>query len=715
MKTISPYIIPPALSLLAAYSLAAMALFRGRLRFENILLALICISWTLPSSVFVCHYFMSDEAALLTIERAVHTFYVLMPALTVFFFQVVTDQKNKYIAALFFLAGTAISTTVHTDYYFSGFYTYDWGRIAKGGVAFKIFCFYGIAATVFIFYLFVNKYRKEKNRVIRLKLNYLFIAYFFSALLSLTNIPSMYGINFYSPGNFIFIPLGMLTYGILRYRVMEISSILHLSVFWLILSSIIVLPNMALFIAGREYFYSVSLFKLSFVFIVWFLLNYFYFIRIQPLIDQLFNRRSFTLRKTEDNFNRVLSQLMSLDELASELTSVLRKSLNIEKAHLLYRRGYSNSYSDFTGLSLGITPVLQAGMLKEDYLEKSLIESKPDQSAEDLQLLELFDETDTEYIIPMNHRSELIAILCMSQKKDLKRFNEREFKFVTRLNMYASIAVANSVIYQDLSDMKDNLEKMVVERTSIIESQKMEMERDIELARKIQISLLPGRLPELPQVDIAYRYEPVMKVGGDFIDVHYREGTGELGLFICDVSGHGAASAMISSMVKMSLNSWDRFISSPGKAFAEMRGMLYGKMGENFITACMCCIDLTTGTVISANAGHPPMIIVRKDGRIEVVNSGGSIIVDYAASEYEERSSRLEKGDRLLLYTDGVIEVRGSDWEYGESRFYDIIRDNINLSADGLCGKIYEGTALNKGAPSVDDDFAVLVVEYRGA
>lgn len=715
MNTISPYIIPPVLSLLTAYSLAAMAIARGKLRYENILFALICVSWTLPSTSFVFHYLMTDEKTLMTIERAVHTFYVLMPALSVLFFQTVTGQKNKYIVTGFFIFGILLSATVHTHYYFYSFYVYDWGRIARGGTAFMVFYIYGLIATAYIMWLFANKYNEEKNSVVKLKISYLFLAYFLSAILSFTSIPSMYGIDIYSLGNFTFIPLGILTYGVLRHRVMEISSILHLSVFWLMLSSIIVLPNMAIFVMLREVFFTINIIKLSILFIAWFILNYIYFIRIQPLINQLFNRVSLNLRNIENQFNRDLSQLKTLDELAMEFTSVLKKSLNLEMVQLLCRRGYMNCYTDLTGCYLEIPAGLQAVMLKHDFLEKSLIESAAASNTGDLHLLPLFDKTGSEYIVPMSHRNELIAILCLSKRRDLRRFNDREFVFITRLNTYASIAVANSVIYQDLSDMKDNLEKMVIERTSIIESQKAEMERDIELARKIQVALLPGHIPRLPQIDIAFRYEPVMKVGGDFIDIHYREGMNELGLFICDVSGHGAGSAMISSMVKMSLNSWGKFIGSPGRAFVEMRNMLYGKMGDNFITACMCSVNLETGEVVSANAGHPPMLIARKDGTIEVVNSNGKIIVDYAGSDYEESVSRLEKGDRILLYTDGVIEVRNNAWEFGENRFHKIIRDSINLSADEMCKMIYEGIALKEGVLSIDDDFAVLVAEYRGA
>ena len=714
MKPISPYIIPPLLSLLTAFPLAAVALFRGKKKYENILFALVCLSWNLTSIAFTCQYLVTDDAKMLRIERYIHTLYVFMPAVSLLFFQVVTEQKNRFVTFFFFLAGLAISATVHTDYYFYGLITYNWGRIAKGGVAFKIYAVYGVAATLYIIYLFINKLRLEKNPVIRIKVKYLFLGYFVTVVMTFTSIPAMCGYDIYPMASFVFIPVGILTYGILRYKLMEISSVLHMSMFWFILSSIIVLPNMALFITLKEYFYSISLLRLSLLFVIWFFINFLYFIRIQPFIDRLFNRLKYDLRNIETGFSRDLSQLKSLDELAHELSSVLKMSLNVKNARLFCRDKHLNIYSDQNGCSLELSLDLLIAIGQHDYLEKSLIQSAQDYNHVELSLLKIFDTTESEYLIPMNHRNEVIAFLCISQKKDLKRLNDSEFRFMTRISSYASIAVANSVIFQDISDIKNNLEEIVTERTSVIERQKIEMEKDIELARKIQTALLPNHIPHIPQVDIAYRYEPIMKVGGDFIDVHYREGMNQLGLFICDVSGHGAASAMIASMVKMSLNSWGKFINSPGQAFIEMRNMLYGKIGENFITACMCCIDLNTGEVISANAGHPPMIIARADGNIEVINSRGRIIVDYAPSDYEEHHCMLNKGDKLLLYTDGVIEARNTHWDYGENRFHDIIRKNISLSVNELCMKIYKGIAIDDDVTSIEDDFAILAIEYRG-
>lgn len=172
--TISPYIIPPVLSLLTAYSLALVALIRDRLKNEKILLALVCIWWTMVSWAFISHQLIESRKTLLNIERCIHFFYVYNPPITILFFQSVTGQKKLSVIIPGFILSFLISLFVFTDYYFYGFHEYNWGLIAKTGPVFQVFTLYGLGATIYIFTLFIKKYREENNPVTRLKLNYFF-------------------------------------------------------------------------------------------------------------------------------------------------------------------------------------------------------------------------------------------------------------------------------------------------------------------------------------------------------------------------------------------------------------------------------------------------------------------------------------------------------------------------------------------------------------
>ena len=713
MNSFSLYIIPPALSLLTGYSLAAVSLFWGKYRKENILLALICFWWTLLSYIFIYHNIVSDPEKVILVEKAVHTIYVFIPGVTLLFFQVIVEQVNRLLIATCFFFSFILSILVHSPYYIQGLNFYNWGMVARGGPAFYLFSIYAIAITLYIFYFIMKRLLVEQNPVTRLKLNYLFISFAISALFTVSNIPALNGIDFYPLSNFIFIPLGIMTYGLLKYRLIGISSVLHLFIFWLILSSIIAIPNYFIFKFILSDVYIKSTFTLFLIIVLWFLGNYHYFNKVQPLINQMFNRRNYDLSLMEKIFIRDLAELKNLDSLVSEMIIMLRRTLHVENAALFIKQGYDGQYRDSDGNVLSTGTESEKIISNGSFFEKSLIESDPELRETHSLLLPLFYASGSEYIIPLVHQSEIIALLTLSKKINQKRLKELEIRFIRKITTYGTIALANSVMYQNLSDMKDHLEKIVDDRTSLIERQKSDLERDIQLARKIQRALLPKNIPDLKKIKIAYRYEPIMGVGGDFIDIHYRCGMDELGLFICDVSGHGASSAMIASMIKMSLNSWGTFIQKPAIAFAEIKSLLKDKIGDNFISAFMCCIDINSGVMTSACAGHPPMILIRKDGSIEIIKPSGMILLDLMESEYDEIQNILYDGDKIVLYTDGVLETRDpSGMIIGEKRFINILSKNHKLSAEGLCQKVYNEIFTPPGN-TIDDDFALLIAEYR--
>lgn len=713
----SPYIIPPVLSLITAYTLAVVSITRKKLNEENILLSLICIWWSLLSWAFIWHNIEKDDSVIMSAERIIHTLYVFVPALSLQFFQKITGYKNRPLLYGSFLFSTIIALFVHTELYFYGFHYYSWGMIAKGGPVFHIFSLYGALITLYIFYLFINKLKTEKNRVVRLKLNYLAISYFLSVLFTMTNIPAMNGIDLYPLSNLMFIPLGIMTYGILRYRLINISSVVHYSVFWLILSSLITIPNLFILINIQELFSLLDRSILILIFLVWFTVNYLYFNRIQPVINRLINRKNFNLKETEKIFMRDLALLKNLDDLTYEVIFIMKKNLNLNHASIylrgLNRKFFSNENNEVIELDEAAVAVLSD--YEDIYLQKSILESGVFSDPSHIAIASILKDKNSEYLIPLINQKELIAIIFLSEKMDNKQFSGNEFRFIKNISAYAGIALANSVMFQNLSDINEHLELIVEERTAVIEKQKTELERDIQLARKIQMSLLPKNIPLIKKLKIAYRYKPVLGVGGDFIDIHYREGMDDVGLFICDVSGHGASSAMIASMVKMSLNSWGRYIQKPGEAFIEMRRLLSGKIGDNFISAFMCCIDLNTGIVTSSCAGHPPMIVLRKSGLTELVKPKGKLIIEAAESVYEEIHTQLHTGDMVVLYTDGVIEARTSSGEMiGEDRFVEMLKKYSGLSSYSLCGRIYDEIFNNSDSTVIDDDFALLVAEYTG-
>ena len=239
----------------------------------------------------------------------------------------------------------------------------------------------------------------------------------------------------------------------------------------------------------------------------------------------------------------------------------------------------------------------------------------------------------------------------------------------------------------------------------------------IALAEKIQRALLPVGLPKLDMAEMAFRYEPNMRVGGDFFDVLYDSERGLLGLVMGDVSGHGMPAALLASMTKVSLQSWRHTLHSPAWTLSMICDALLGKLSSHFLSVCVCCLDLATGRLICSSAGHPEPLLTRGAFGIEIVNVRGRVIADaFGPCIYAERTMTLRSGDGIVLYTDGVIEARNGSGEiFGEERLQGALLRLGGNDPRSICDNIFAMVRGHADSPGgIDDDFTMLVVKYTG-
>jgi len=270
-------------------------------------------------------------------------------------------------------------------------------------------------------------------------------------------------------------------------------------------------------------------------------------------------------------------------------------------------------------------------------------------------------------------------------------------------------------LINEISQLNENLEQRVIDRTLTIQAQSEELNRQIMMARRIQMSLLPVRLPDINAVTLSFKYQPMMAVGGDFIDFYYNNR--EMMLFICDVSGHGVPAAFLSAMVKMSLPACYNAGRNTSLAMEKLHQSLQGKMGGHFISAIFCHIDLAAGTMTSSNAGHPPIIIIRTDRDVEFVGSQGRIISEKLPLNAMNVTTKLNEGDKMILYTDGITEARNHDLVmFGEDNLVRFVRQHRMRPATELCEEIYRMVInyIGTTSPEFEDDITLMVSEYNG-
>ncbi|QNI34834.1 SpoIIE family protein phosphatase [Alloacidobacterium dinghuense] len=235
------------------------------------------------------------------------------------------------------------------------------------------------------------------------------------------------------------------------------------------------------------------------------------------------------------------------------------------------------------------------------------------------------------------------------------------------------------------------------------------LQKELEVAKRIQLSILPPEFPASPYFRVAARYIPMTSVAGDFYDfLEARDG--KAGLLIADVSGHGVPAALIASMVKVAANSQREHTGHPEKLLAGMNATLCGNTQSQFVTAAYVHLDAHTGKLSYAAAAHLPMLVLR-EGKVASVEENGLMLALFSSATYTSTTQQLKDGDRLLLYTDGIVEAESASTEqFGHERLCELLQESAKLTPDETVDLIL--ARINAWSPSQDDDRTVLVCDY---
>jgi sigma-B regulation protein RsbU (phosphoserine phosphatase) len=261
----------------------------------------------------------------------------------------------------------------------------------------------------------------------------------------------------------------------------------------------------------------------------------------------------------------------------------------------------------------------------------------------------------------------------------------------------------------------DNTQLLTTLRAEIDEGrarrQKLALERrELDEALRIQRKLLPTTIPQLEGWEIATSWQPASGVGGDCFDA-ISFGSSRLGVAIADVVGKGIPAALLMSNLQAAVRAFATATTQPAELCQQVNRILCGHIAEGrFISFFYCLIDHDDSTLTFANAGHFPPILVRADGSVERLATGGAVLGVFPDGTYEQGRVALQSGDRLVLYTDGITEAQNEalDAEFGEQRLIDLIVANRACSAPALQARLAEAVAAFTGGHFQDD--ATLIV-----
>ncbi|MGA8343424.1 MAG: PP2C family protein-serine/threonine phosphatase [Candidatus Sulfotelmatobacter sp.] len=238
-----------------------------------------------------------------------------------------------------------------------------------------------------------------------------------------------------------------------------------------------------------------------------------------------------------------------------------------------------------------------------------------------------------------------------------------------------------------------------------------EIQKELEVARRIQLSILPGNFPDSANFRLAARYVPMTSVAGDFYDFIVADDH-QAGLLIADVSGHGVPAALIASMVKVAATSQQANAADPSRLLTGMNAVLCGNTQDQFVTAAYVYLDSQSQELRYSAAGHPPLLLLR-DGEVLEIVENGLMLAAFGFATYTTAAQRLQPGDRLLLYTDGILEAESaSGGFFGQKALRSLLRQTSGIAPSDAADRII--SAVQQWATSQDDDLTVLVCDYMG-
>ncbi len=256
-----------------------------------------------------------------------------------------------------------------------------------------------------------------------------------------------------------------------------------------------------------------------------------------------------------------------------------------------------------------------------------------------------------------------------------------------------------------------NYHKLLKERNTTIE-------RELDIARLIQKKILPLSAPSISGYTIGSLYVPMDKVGGDYYD--YNLTPNYCDFFMADVSGHGVPGALVASILKMSIQHLQESHNEPTEMLKVMDKAVFER-GTNgmFATAMIVRLFPNEGKILYSNAGHHPLLVHRRsnDTFIELTTSGAPLGINYDLKKmnYKIGEFFLEKQDRLILFTDGIIEAMDENGiEFEKIEWLEFLKKYKDTSIDQLSSKLIDALQTYSKKQTFEDDLTWIVMDYTG-
>jgi len=407
-------------------------------------------------------------------------------------------------------------------------------------------------------------------------------------------------------------------------------------------------------------------------------------------------RRQADQRKTLFDVNKQLMTSLTLDEVLHNILLALQKVVDYDAGGVYLVEGASDDVESIT--SIGYDPIQEKDLglkigqgIVGTVARTGKAENVSDVST-DSRYINARPGTRSEIVVPIVSDSRLIGVVNLENDRT-DAFSDEDMEILEIFASQAAISIDRARMHKYMLDQK-------------------QIEEQLSIARTIQKTFLPKKVPQLPGYDIWGVNIPSGEVGGDYYDfITIVEN--QLGVTIADVSGKGIPAALIMASFRASLLAEIRNNYAIRSICSKVNNLLCESLEpENFVTGIYGVLDIKNSIFTFSNAGHNPGLLLRAEGNIEELSEGGIILGIRPDSEYEERPVYIAPADVLCLFTDGVTEAENDQGDqFDTHRVVDIIRQSRTLPAARIGAKIIKAVKEFAGRDFGMDDLTLIIIK----
>ncbi|MFQ5454668.1 MAG: ATP-binding protein [Nitrospirota bacterium] len=403
-------------------------------------------------------------------------------------------EQKKIVVIAYLISSIFLIFLFSTDWFVKGLYKYYWGYYVKSGFMQGIFLiyFFGIYSKGLVnLYTGYKKQKAQKSPEYK-KTQYVFWAFFVAVIGAIDYLPN-YGIEYYPLGYLLVgTLLFSISYLIIQYNLMDIQTVMHKTLIWATLSSMVFVPVFGIFYIGHDWLNNLGNLYISILVTGMFMLLLLYTKTIQPRIDHLFQRRKYNLQDILENFIQEIAILKGLDNLIDKILQTVISAFYLENASFVLYNNKTGEYELAKEIGLKVKKDFSTNDNRffkwaeesNRVIELTEIDNNPSLVNIKRSGRRYFNKVKAIIAIPLIHNHKLIGMVNLGQKKNLRGFARIEIDFLSHLKVETSIALSNSLLFDDITKMSEELqewtnelEHKVDERTKELADSNQEIEQ----------------------------------------------------------------------------------------------------------------------------------------------------------------------------------------------------------------------------------------------